>query len=478
MASPQSQTENLKLTFRVDGSAAKRSPARAAWLIWCLLGVAMGISGWVLGRHLLTDHLGATISEAEDRDEALLALAGLSILGDDAIEPVTRALVHQDAQVARAAYRLLDQRISIWQSSPENSATKFKALSTLLLNLPNDVLPDRLAPASNLATRMQLFCETSENAVLTETTQLCDQIVQRSLQSQYTPITALTLADQNAVPTDQITQPLQMPASNSSSAGLPVAGQVESSLSLTDVDSPDNQFTDTSGVMVSMRDPSGDGVPPPLRSLDDARHSSTGSPMASVQLVPRSAMNSNINEVDSQTRRVEETAASYSLSGQPADRWSPPVAVRLQNTPIQRVVSRDDVELAAIPDLPVEHLVRLLGSTAPQVAQTAALALRNNNMSESSLALASELATCSSARKLELTQEIARRDDLSPRPWLLWMAEDSDPSVRRQAVSLLSAMVDKPTRRQLYSLLTAESDPDVALTIRQVLAQAPGLQLR
>ena len=94
-------------------------------------------------------------------------------------------------------------------------------------------------------------------------------------------------------------------------------------------------------------------------------------------------------------------------------------------------------------------------------------------MPDDRLALASELATAAPARRLELVHHIATRDDLDPRPWLLWMAETGETEVRQQAISLLSSMVDLNVQRQLRQLLAQESDETVAQSIRQVLLTRP-----
>jgi hypothetical protein len=120
--------------------------------------------------------------------------------------------------------------------------------------------------------------------------------------------------------------------------------------------------------------------------------------------------------------------------------------------------------------LNIDQLVRLLASVQPQVAQQAALALRAQGFPDERLALASELATALPEQQIDLLQQIALRSDLDPRPWLLWMAEDGQPEVRRQAIGLLSSMAhDLQLQRDLRRLLAQERDERVAHSIRQVL---------
>lgn len=134
----------------------------------------------------------------------------------------------------------------------------------------------------------------------------------------------------------------------------------------------------------------------------------------------------------------------------------------------------NEPELDGIDALEIEQLVRLLASVQPHVVKSASLALRAKGMSDEKLALAFELATCSAARRLDLISQIARRGDMDPRPWLLWMAEDGEAEVRKLAASLLSSMVDANVERSLRVLLTRERDPAVEQTIRQALVAGSG----
>ncbi len=121
--------------------------------------------------------------------------------------------------------------------------------------------------------------------------------------------------------------------------------------------------------------------------------------------------------------------------------------------------------------LSIEELVRLLPSMQPRVSQAASLLLRRKGMSEQNLTLAMELATGDADKRQALLQALVRRDDIDPRPWLLWMASDGEASVREQAIGLLSPLIDNEIRRQLRLLLNKERDEQVSQTIRRVLVQ-------
>jgi hypothetical protein len=113
-----------------------------------------------------------------------------------------------------------------------------------------------------------------------------------------------------------------------------------------------------------------------------------------------------------------------------------------------------------------------LASDNPDITKAATLALRNHGLSDCRIELASELATGSAVRRMELIQQLAVSPDLDPRPWLVWMAEDGQPEVRRLAVSLLSSMLDPEIERSMRMLLFREQDEPTRDQIRKVLLSA------
>ena len=145
---------------------------------------------------------------------------------------------------------------------------------------------------------------------------------------------------------------------------------------------------------------------------------------------------------------------------------------------MQRISQRvQTVDLQQIPDMGIEQLVRLLASSQPGVAQRAALSLRTQGFDDRRLELASELATCSTSRRVHLLNQLVQ-SDLEPAPWLIWMAEDGEPEVRLLAASWLNSMVTPEIQRRLRGLLPSESDERVAQVMRQALLVSPDLSLR
>lgn len=459
---PQSPTTNdLNLTFRIEEPREQRpSWVPGGWAVLCLLGIVMGVCGWWVSKQLLVDSLAEQLVDSDSRGDALVSLQRLSLLGDDATEPLCRALLHQDEQVSKAAYLMLDGRITDWQQSPVENQAALLRLARLLDSLPEDTLPTRLALASSLATRMLVFCSGQSTEDFTQTIRLCESVVNRSSESQF-------------LPTSVIDATVEIERSDAAEAAASVPPP------LPPVEQP------PAGQVYSLSD-----EPEALRSPDIPLYSSSSTPvdpsMARVQLGSPTQLVPN--QAGPTTARVlSETSASYrgqapgsSRTGNRPELLRQAAAATLE-APLQELVLAPEIDLASIGDMSISQLVRLLAAEQPKVAQTAALALRAKNMDDDRIELASHvasvLATGPRASKINIAQEIAI-GDIDPIPWLLWIAEDSDPEVRKTAIGLLHGQVDASVARQLRSRLGAESNPVVADTLRQVLARNPGSSIR
>ncbi len=128
---------------------------------------------------------------------------------------------------------------------------------------------------------------------------------------------------------------------------------------------------------------------------------------------------------------------------------------------------------AALQQLEISDLVKLLAHQDEMVVGRVALMLTERGLPDHLLEFASGLATCSAARRLQLTNTLTSRQDLEARPWLLWMADAVEPEVRLAAVTHLATMTNSNVQRDLRELLANEPDPRVADAIRRVLFIQP-----
>ncbi len=463
MTQSGSKSNDLLLRFRVEQPSLEQPRRqRGGWVMWCLLGVVMGVCGWWVSKQLLLDGLSQQLVESESRSDALVTLQRLSMLGDDATEPLCRALLHQDERVAQSAYLMLDNRISEWQKDSAENADNFAQLASLLDVIPDDTLPTRLALASSLATRLLVFCNGQTQQDFVQVIAHCESVVKRSANAQFRQHDILPApVSSNVAATDKpefspVPPPLPSPEASQSAADA----SKSYSISMSD---DEEVPAESSGA--------------PIYASNESSGMET--PVAGIRMVPRRPISLSSGRV------VSETAATYSIptdENRPAELARQPAAAVL-DAPMQQMVPQPQYDLTSIPDLPISDLVRLLAVRQPKVAQTAALALKAKGMDDRRIELASriagELAVGSRASKIEMAQNVVSLYNLDePSPWLLWIAEDSDPEVRKTAIGLLHGQVDEGVGRHLRSMLGFEANPAVARTLRQVLASNPGLPLR
>ena len=70
--------ERMELTFRAEPASVNRSALPGGWLVWCLLGCALGIGLWLLGRDYLLRSLRHRLTAADSVGEVLIVAEGLA----------------------------------------------------------------------------------------------------------------------------------------------------------------------------------------------------------------------------------------------------------------------------------------------------------------------------------------------------------------------------------------------------------------
>ncbi len=461
--------ERLDLKFRAEPARQPTLGLWPGWWLWCILALAAGYGTWWASQQYLARHLSDQLATAQNPSEAFLALEGLLMLDSAATLEIARGLQHPNSQIARTAYRTLDAQITGWsQLEASIAAARMRTLSQRLCELPETTPADNLVLASSLASRIFSICLDLNDPQLASVMTNCEMVFQRigQVPRDYTSTLAVG-------PTPVVAGPLATSASVAANVsrgeldrlGQQIQEQANALRPPPPLDRPAaNQFT--------MRD---EPSVPPIAPRD-VLHSSSSSPTAKVQFLtaatrPRADGHSRISASLS-----DDSPGEFSLSDSAEETPSPQPAVvqgpaTVASQPLVEMRQlKVDVELENIQQLDIDQLVKLLASVQPQVAQSAALALRAKGFPDDRLALASELGTSNSAHRIEMLQAIATRTDLDPRPWLLWMAEDGELEVRLQAVGLLSSMLqDQTVQRDLRRLLSQERDEQVAQAIRRVL---------
>lgn len=476
MPSPAPPIERLDLRFRVSETRGK-SILPGGLVLWTLVGVTLGIGVWIGARQLLRHQLSGKLAKSDTAADAFLALEGLQQLDGEDGSTIVLGLLNDDANVRRAVFLALDERLVRWQAEDsEDAQLRMITLAESLQRLSAETPGEGHFYASALASEIAAYCVAKDSVGLAATVACCEQVIRAAASGGSIP--AEDQAEQRLALTDEPPPPLP-PVVTAEGAASPgddlqrdrIPTQIANgavNARLAELGSPASSGSPTSAGL----DGPGDISLPSMTPLDGLGNSRAAFPqaadgnpqsgIATLQVVPYGTR--------PRERSVDTIETSFSLNDETEPLESGPVVVQSAgDQPLMRMRVQPLVELSGLQEKNVAELVKLLGSVQPKVSQAASLALRARGWPDEQLALASDLATCSEARRLKLLHEIAANPQVNPRPWLLWMAEDAEPAVRRTAVSLLSSMVDPSVERALRQLLGRENDSAVVQTIQQVL---------
>ncbi len=121
---------------------------------------------------------------------------------------------------------------------------------------------------------------------------------------------------------------------------------------------------------------------------------------------------------------------------------------------------------------PFEEILRLLASAQPRIAVSASNELLRRGMTRPQLEIAVALAQGDAQARSDAMDQLVRDTSFDSVPWLVWMAEQADPKVRRKAIAMLGSMSSPEAMRKLRLLKQRESDSSIADQINQVLLAA------
>lgn len=509
------------------------------WWLWCLVGLAIGLGGWMGSRSYLRKQLSAQLASAQTEQVAQQSIEALLRLDGDATIDVSRSLMNSNFMVANASFRALNQQLDLW--SHLSASERIRRMAQVVVQLeaaPTDLDHDHRILFTGLASRIYADVLSNREAGAADVLAACKRIMASSDPSTQAIVTTSVKSSVDSVsdlgnvsPADsRVDLRIQSRVKSHGASDVPYVerGAPDSPNSLRVITnsppplhgalaSTTSRPQSATPSMSALADPSnsdGSGyvspVPPPLPPLQPETLTSAQDQAVSSTLSDRSDHSVLSDAETGSTGYVPDyesrshAASTRRLGGLPAERValsSGRATVQLTarsvaereptksgttmkmsdssdlmddqdaTSQINSPVDNMDIELTGIDQLPIEQLVRLLASLQPRVAQSASLALRRKGMSDDKMALAMKLANGTADERLQLLRETVVRDDLDPRPWLLWMAGDGDPQVREQAVGLLSPLLDTDVRRQLRLLLNKERDERVSQTMRRVLVQ-------
>jgi HEAT repeat protein len=122
-----------------------------------------------------------------------------------------------------------------------------------------------------------------------------------------------------------------------------------------------------------------------------------------------------------------------------------------------------------IEQLSESDLVRLLGSVRPALVSAAEQQLMQRGWSGRLVRIAGTLASGETEAKLLALDQLLSEPGVKATPWLMWMAEDGEPRVRRAAVERLARLGDPEVLRRVRLLLGREVDAEVRGAMQRVL---------
>ncbi len=117
------------------------------------------------------------------------------------------------------------------------------------------------------------------------------------------------------------------------------------------------------------------------------------------------------------------------------------------------------------------ELIDLLHGSSEELKADVRNELKRRGFNEAAMQAAEQLAAGDTRLRLQLIGTIAKRTDIDPRPFLLWLSEDPDRQVRVAAINLLATLNDPLVRRSLQEQLNVEADPVVATQLRIALGR-------
>ncbi len=441
MPEDTSNFETLDLRFRVQ------PPKRTAWLpggviVWFLVGVGVGGFFWLYGRKELAKRLRQQVA-SESTTDSLYAIEALESLDPNRIDHLVSGLTHVDSRVAKVAFDRLSAHIDSWKDREVvEQHTAMRSLAEQLKTVPASIQSNNLPYLRGLAAKIYSMAMAQDDPNLKPVITICQRLV--ALEQLDDKTLVREIASDSKVPATDLKQVPPSPLTSNPEGTS--AARNDSTLS------------------------------------DSAFSNQRPQPPASLYLVPGATRPRSVDLAGSRSQTTNTRMSTINIDGRNSaesastaqeNQSSLPVVLRtpasIASTPVaQMKVVTNSPDLAGIEKLEIAELVRLLGHQDSNVAKAAALALRAKGLDESKIQLASELAVGSAQQRLRMVQQIAS-SEMDPRPWLLWMAEDGEPEVRRMAISLLTPMADESVYRSLRNLQAREPNNELRELITRAL---------
>jgi hypothetical protein len=405
---------------------------RATVSLICILAVVWSwpyASKWWLNWEWQQQLASPTGKSSEDVLPILLAL---NELNPDRSDEIVQQLGSADTRKRAIAFHLLEQRIQEWSGTTRPTAEE---LISLVDALSSDQLrlPDSIILRGKLAALLRPF-------------------IQRDV-----PDASKHLASIDAMVTQA------EPSAPIGIALAPVGLATKSPAAATEFRISDNG-PETSEPL----DPP--SIRQPQNSRPDAERTAieSGPVLTSMRTLIDQAETTTVSQLPNLNISIPRTISKAMVVPTPAVS-SEPVAPMDPISANTTSVAQDTTVIRGFEKRPLEELLPFLASSQSRFVQQASSELLRRGMTQSQLEIAIALAQGDVEQRLKAMEAIVRDPKLNAIPWLVWMAESADRSVRRRAIVLLGSMTDPDARRKLRILQAREPDSAIADQISQVL---------
>ena len=369
-------------------------------------------------------------------DDVLPILLALNELNPSRCDEIVQQLGSADTRNRLTSFHLLEQRIQQWSAA--NRPTKSELISLVdALGSDRLRLPESIGLRGKLAAQLRPFVQKE----VPDGSRLLASI--DAMISQTEASASRAIAGTTAVP--ETKSPIAATQFRISDNG-PAASIPMDPPTIRHPQSPMHEVETTamgSGPVLTS-----------MRTLIDQAETTTVSQLPNLNIsIPRTISKS----------MVVQTPAVSSESVAAMEPSTAIVNRDLHESTVIRTIQRDFEKKT------LEELLPFLSSSQSSFVQQASNELLRRGMTQPQLETAISLAQGDIEQRLLAMEAIVRDPRLNAIPWLVWMAESADRSVRRRAIVLLGSMTDPDAKRKLRILQAREPDSAIADQISQVL---------
>lgn len=374
-------------------------------------------------------------------EDVLPILLALNELNPDRSDEIVHQLGSTEPRNRAMAFHLLEQRIQQWNGTKKPTASE---LITVIDALGSDQI--RLPEAKNLRGT------------------LAEQL--RPLVHRDLPDSSRLLASLDAI----IAQ--TEPSASVTNTVATIVPAPKSPMAATQFRISDNELAAENPM-----------DPPSIRPLPSSRPSADRTPMesgtvlTSMRTLTDQAESTTVSQLPNLNISIPRTVPKGMVVQTPVVSSEPVVPMVVRFTSMSNDTPESTVT-RGFEKRTLEELLPFLTSSQSSFVQQASNELLRRGMTQSQLEMAIALAQGDVEQRLKAMETIVRDPRLNAIPWLVWMAESADRSIRRRAVVLLGSMTDPDAKRKLRLLQAREPDSAIADLISQVLLASGTASIR